>query len=118
MWFNLDELSHDGDYWRQSLLDLLPSLSFFGVDLSAGEKQKLGLAPKRLAFRQDKNLHPDAKEVGVREHDVIIGINGKALETDMLGFLGYVRRNYRVGERVTINVLRDGKPVELPMTLR
>jgi hypothetical protein len=33
-------------------------------------------------------------------------------------FLAHVRRNYLVGDRVTINALRDGKRVGLPMTLR
>jgi hypothetical protein len=104
--------------WRTSLLDLLPSLSIFGQDLSGAEKKALGLGPKRLAFRQDKNVHPDARDAGVRENDVVIGINNKKLEMDMLQFLGYVRRNFRVGERVTLNVFRGGRPVDLPILLR
>jgi S1-C subfamily serine protease len=104
--------------WRTSLLDLLPSLSIFGQDLSAEEKKALGLSPKRLAFRQDKNVHPDAKAAGVRENDIIVGVNHKKLEMDMLQFLGYVRRHFRVGERITLDVIRDGKPLELSVLLR
>ena len=36
----------------------------------------------------------------------------------MDGFLRYIERNYLVGDQVTVNVLRDGKRLNLPMTLR
>ena len=37
---------------------------------------------------------------------------------DAYGLDRYVRREYLVGDRVTINVLRDGKRLSLPLTLR
>jgi len=40
------------------------------------------------------------------------------LELTVDQFLGYVRQNYLVGERLTLNVLREGKRVDLPWTLR
>lgn len=104
--------------WRASLLDVLPSLSLIGDDLSAAEKKALGLPEKRLAFRQDKNVHPDAAAAGVRANDIIVGVDDKVLEMPMLKFLGHVRRNYRVGETITLNVIRDGKPLKLPLKLR
>jgi hypothetical protein len=33
-------------------------------------------------------------------------------------FGAYVRLNYKVGDRVVYNVLRDGKRVDVPLTLR
>jgi S1-C subfamily serine protease len=33
-------------------------------------------------------------------------------------FVGYVRENYLAGDRVLIDVLRDGQRLQLPMTLR
>ena len=36
---------------------------------------------------------------------------------DVDGFQRYVERNYLIGDRVTINLLRDGKRMDLPMTL-
>jgi hypothetical protein len=33
-------------------------------------------------------------------------------------FLGHVRRSYLVGDRVTLNIIRDGKRLDLPMKLR
>ena len=36
---------------------------------------------------------------------------------DVTGFLKYVQRNYLIGDKVTVNLLRDGKRMNLPMTL-
>ena len=41
------------------------------------------------------------------------GIDGQQMDGTMEEFLGYVRRNYLVGDKVTLNVLRDGKKLEL-----
>jgi hypothetical protein len=104
--------------WRPSLLDGLPSLSLYGADLSAAEKKALGLSEKRLAFRQDAPVPRDMQAAGVRAGDIIIGIDHQPLEMTVDQFLGYVRRNYLAGERVTLNLIRDGKRVDLPLTLR
>lgn len=104
--------------WRPSLLEVLPSLTVYGEDLSAAEKKALGLPPRRLAFRQDATVHAQAKAAGVRPGDVIIGIDDLRPEMTMAEFLGHVRRNHLIGDRVTLQVLRGGKPVRLPMTLR
>ena len=104
--------------WRPSMLDILPSLSIYGEDLGSAEKTKLGLAAKRLAFRQQKPVPNDAKKVGVQEGDIILGVDGLTLEMTVDQFLGYVRQNYLVGEQITLNVLRDGKLVDLKWILK
>ena len=104
--------------WRPSMLDILPSLSVYGEDLSGAEKKTLGLPAKGLAFRQQKPVPNDAKKAGVQAGDVILGVDGLVLELTVDQFLGYVRQNYLVGERLTLNVLREGKRVDLPWTLR
>jgi serine protease Do len=104
--------------WRPSLLDQLPSMRVYGVELTAKEKKALGLDDKRLAFRQDNLVHPDAQAVGIKENDVIIGLDNQKLDMSMEQFLGHVRRSYLVGDRVTLNIIRDGKRLDLPMKLR
>lgn len=104
--------------WRPSMLSLLPSLSLSGDDLSAEQKKALGLGAKRLAFKQESFVHREAKAAGVQPGDVIIGINGQVQDMAMLEFFGYVRQNFLVGDKVTINILRNGKRVDLPMTLK
>jgi serine protease Do len=104
--------------WRPSLLDMLPSLTVYGTDLSAKEKKSLGLDEKRLAFRQDETVHSAAKAMGVQPNDIILGVDGKHLEMSMDQFLGYVRQNYLIGEAVTINLIRNGKRVDLAVKLK
>ena len=104
--------------WRPSMLDILPALPVSGEDLTPEEKKKLGLPAKRVAVRQDKFVHSTLKAVGLLKDDVIVGIDGKQLDGTMEEFLGYVRQNYLVGDKVTLNVLRDGKRVDLPLTLK
>ena len=49
---------------------------------------------------------------------MLIGYDGKAVEGDISRLFGYVRRNYLVGDEVTINVIRDGKRVDLKLLLK
>jgi hypothetical protein len=104
--------------WRPSMHRMVPSARMYGLDLTAEEKKALGLAPQRLAFRQKNVPPPQVKAAGVLIGDIIIGVDGKELEMPMTDFLRYVSRSYLVGDTVTINAIRDGKPVNLSMTLQ
>ncbi len=104
--------------WRASIIELLPSLSLFGDDLSAEERKALGLSQKRLAFRQGERVQRSLAAAGVKAGDVVIGLDGAAMEMTMKEFLGHMRRNYLVGDKVTLNVLREGQRVDIPLTLK
>ena len=104
--------------WRSSLLDILPSLPVSGDDLTADEKKSLGLPESRAAFRQDKFVHSTLKAVGLQMGDIVVGINGKGMDGTMDDFLGHVRREHLVGDQVTLNVIRAGKPMEIKLTLK
>lgn len=104
--------------WRPSLLDILPSVSFNGDDLTAEEKKAFGLDAKRAAFRQDETVHRTLKDAGIRPRDVVVGFDGQAVDGTMSQLLGHVRRNYLVGDTLTVNVLRDGKSVEVKVKLK
>jgi hypothetical protein len=103
--------------WRHSMWSLPPEPGVRGADLSAAEKASFGLAADRLAFRQGSAVSAAAKRAGIRAGDVIVGVNGKPLTMTMVQFNAHVRVNYAVGETVTYDVLRDGKPVNVAMTL-
>jgi hypothetical protein len=103
--------------WRASMWALEPSPYVHGRDLSPREKVELGLLEKGLAFRQADYVPGPAKRAGIKQDDIIVGVDGKQLELTMLQFNVYVRINFKVGDRITFNVLRDGKRVDVPMTL-
>jgi S1-C subfamily serine protease len=104
--------------WRPSLLDMLPSLTIYGDDLTAKEKKVLGLDEKRLAFRQQAPVHKSAHAMGVQENDIILGIDGRIMEMTMDQFLGHVRQNFLIDEVVTLNIIRNGKRLDLKVTLK
>jgi S1-C subfamily serine protease len=104
--------------WRSSLLEILPSLPISAEDLTGAEKKTLGLPESRAAFRQDKFVHSTLKAAGLQKDDVIVGLNGKGIDGTMDDFLGFVRREHLVGDQVTLDILRDGKAMEIRLTLK
>jgi hypothetical protein len=104
--------------WRTSAQHLLSSGGMYGMDLAAEEKKSLGLASKQLAFRQKATLSKQAREAGIQGGDIILGVDDKKLEMDMFAFLKYMRGNYLVGDKVTINLIRDGKRMNIDLTLQ
>ncbi len=103
--------------WRTSMWGLDPAPNVYGPNLTGAEKQSFGLSEKVLAFRQAQFVPPPTRKAGIQQDDIIIGIDGKALEMTMLQFNAYVRLNYQVGDQVTLNVIRKGERMEVPMTL-
>ena len=103
--------------WRASLRFLIPSTRLYGTDLTAEEKKAIGLAPARLAFRQKESMPYQAKAAGILGGDVILGVDGKALEMNVDGFLRHVESNYLIGDSVTVNLIRDGKRQDVVMKL-
>jgi hypothetical protein len=103
--------------WRWSLRNLGPSPGVYGDDLTAAEKQALGLGAKRLAFRQGSFVPPAAQRAGIQQQDIILGVDGRHLEMTARQFDVYVRLNYRVGDEVTFNLVRAGKRADVPMKL-
>lgn len=103
--------------WRWSLRGLDPAPPLRGYDLTTDEKAALALGPKRLAFRQGPFVAAAAAAAGVRQNDVVIGLDDKELAMTARQFGAYVRLQYKVGDRVTINLLRDGRRLDVALTL-
>jgi predicted metalloprotease with PDZ domain len=103
--------------WRWSLRGLDPEPPLRGDDLSESEKFTLGLRPGRLAFRQGPFLSPAAEQAGVRQNDVVVGVDGKSLQMTARQFGAYIRLGYKVGDRLKINLLRGGQPIDVDITL-
>jgi S1-C subfamily serine protease len=99
-------------------LDILPSLPISADDLPVEEKKALGIPEKQAAFRQDKFVHSTLKAVGLKAGDVVVKLDGKAVDGTMDDFLGLVRREHLVGDTITLTVLRDRKPVDLKIALK
>ena len=104
--------------WRPSLYDLLPTLPLSGADLSAADKKALGLSEANAAVRQDKFVHSTLKAAGLLRDDVVVGVNGKPVAGGMDDLTGYVRREFVAGDVIGLDVIREGKPVVVKVTLK
>jgi membrane-associated protease RseP (regulator of RpoE activity) len=103
--------------WRASMRRLIPDLPLYGNDLSANEKQTLAVPSRRLAFRQNERVHSQAKKAGIQAGDIILGVEGQELEMGVDDFLRYVQSEYIVGDTIHLAVLRDGRPLKVPLVL-
>jgi hypothetical protein len=103
--------------WRRSIKGLEPASGLTGDDLTTEEKRLLSLAPKALAFRQGNFPSPQARQAGVQQNDVVVGVDDKTLEMTARQFDAFIRLNYQRGDTVTVQVLRDGKRLALRMKL-
>ena len=103
--------------WRWSLKSLAPSLPVQGDDLTAEEKERLGLPAQALAFRQMAYLSPAASQAGVRVGDIILGVDEHRPAMTARQFETFIRLTYRPGATVTVHVLRGNERLELPLKL-
>ncbi|MBI1832925.1 MAG: hypothetical protein HYR84_15910 [Planctomycetes bacterium] len=103
--------------WRWSLKSLSPSPSIVGDDLSMDERKKLGLAPRQLAYRQMNFLTPTARHAGLHANDIIVGINDQAMSMTARQFETHIRLYCKVGQEITLNVMRGKERVKVKLKL-
>lgn len=103
--------------WRASIKKLGPAPSIHGDDLSLEQKQRLGLEPGRLAMALGPFLPQVARQAGLRQGDIIVGVDDKRLEMTAGQFDVYIRLNYQQGQKLTFNLLRGGRRENVTMTL-
>jgi hypothetical protein len=101
--------------FRQSSVD--PRSDFDDRPLSGEEKRRLGLAPDGFAS-EVKYVAETAKMRGVsdlRVGDVIVAVDGA--ERDELANTAdlYIKLRRKAGDSVTLDVLRDGKRIRMPL---
>lgn len=101
-----------------------PWLGISGIQLSAAVSEELGLSvPTGILIREVVAGGPAAQAGLVAADantglngDIIVGIDGQSVaEFDDL--LGYIVQQTAVGQTVTLNVIRNGQTVSVPLTL-
>ena len=102
--------------WRPSMQHLLASPRMFGAEISGAERKKHGLTETQLAFRHRDRILTQAKKAGIQAGDIVLGFDNKLLEMDSYDFQTHVRQTYLVGDSVKVNIIRNGKRIDLKMT--
>ena len=77
----------------------------------------IGLRQGSLAFRQNDFVPTQAKKANVQAGDLIVGVDGQTLEMDCVDFVHHVQRRYLIGETIVVEVIREGRRLQLPMKL-
>lgn len=114
---------------RRSLPEMLagrsvkhPYLGIRGADLNPTLADEWRLPVSRGVLVQDTVPGGPAAQAGVRgvngapaSGDLVLGLDGSPIGT--VGDLVAYADGRQVGDRVTVNLLRDGKPLDLPLVL-
>ena len=103
--------------WRWSLKSLAPNPSIIGEDLDADQRMLLGIEAGKLAYRHMNFLTPAARHAGLRANDIIVGIDDQTLTMNATQFETHIRLYYRVGQEISLNVLRGKENVQLKLKL-
>lgn len=96
--------------WRQSWWDSGPYIGIQGQDLAPEERKPLGLSADAMAIRVSQ-LDPrgSASASGVREGDIIVGMEGRTYDMDAIEFQMHIRLKYKVGDALPLALLRGSK---------
>jgi hypothetical protein len=111
--------------WRASRWNLRPQPGFWAPALNEKQLKDLGDAipagAKPLRVQYINNNRPEgkaARQAGLKEGDVILTMNGQPLQFPTPeAFQMDIRLNHKIGEKLTLKVLRNGKEMEVALPL-
>jgi hypothetical protein len=108
--------------WRGSRWSLKPRPGFWAPELKGRELEALKLAEGARAYRiqwinTGQSEGRKAKEVGLREGDMVVEVADKPIAWTPEQFQMHVRLNYKVGDELPLTVLRGGKRVRIVLPL-
>jgi len=114
------------DYaWRPYKWNLSPAAGFGGPALAPAEKQALGIAADRFAFRvsyiadwgERAQRGTAAAQAGVAKGDVVTAFAGKDDFASMEHFHAWIALTRHAGEEVEVKLLRDRQPITAKLRL-
>ena len=104
-------LLKDGHFTRSALGVVIRDAR----DLTPEEHKQLKVAGEKGAVIQQIEPGGPADKAKIQAGDVIVGFEGQAIDRGSL--LQWLASTAGVGKTVTVRVLRDGKPIDLKVTL-
>ncbi len=108
--------------WRGSMWSLPPNLGMWMPPATEQQLRANGLKDDEIAlFLKWINGNAAggraAKKAGLREGDLIVELDGKPLQLTNRQFSAHVKLNYKVGDKVSLTVLRNGKRRQVALEL-
>lgn len=108
--------------WRGSMWNAPPRLQVWLPELAGEALEKLGL-PKEDSALEARWINKESlggKQMiadGLREKDIVISAGGQPIRMNSRQFHTHLKLNYKVGDQLPLTIVRDGKKLELKITL-
>ena len=114
----------DNIAWRSSSWGLrrMATGGFFSEDLSAEDRKAAGVPATGMALKI-KHVgqyapHDAAKQAGLVKDDIVVGFDGRTDLVRESDLLAYGVTKHFPGDKIKVKILRNGKPLELTVTIR
>ncbi|MEY3173960.1 MAG: hypothetical protein RLZZ436_1874 [Planctomycetota bacterium] len=108
--------------WRGSMWNAPPRLQVWLPELTGEQTARLGL-PKGDGALEVRWINPEgpggrqAQADGLREKDIVVALNGQPIRMDSRQFNAHLKLHYRVGDRLPLTIIRDGRRMPLSLLL-
>ena len=114
----------DNIAWRSSSWGLrrMATGGFFSEDMSTEDRKTAGAPATGMALRI-KHVgqyapHDAAKQAGLVKDDIVVGFDGQTNLVRESDLLAYGVTKHFPGDKIPVKILRNGKPMELTVTIR
>ncbi len=118
-WRQLDNIA-----WRSSSWGLrrMATGGFFSEAMTPEDRKAAGIAETGMALKI-KHVgqyapHDAAKQAGLVNGDIVVGFDGRTDLVRESDLLAYGVTKHFPGDKIKVQILRNGKPMELTMTIR
>ena len=108
--------------WRGSIYSLSPVFPVWAPPLQQDKRDQLKMkdGDPALEVRWINRGKPGGKQAfqaGLREHDVILKVNGKTVPPSPQKLQTYIKLNHKVGDTLTLDILRKGSSQQITVKL-
>lgn len=108
--------------WRGSMWSISPRMNVWAPELPAEKREALGIGRNdgALEVRWINRGAPGGRaafEAGLRQGDVIVALDGKDVPNHPTRFQLHIKLNYKVGDRLPLTVLRNGRKKQISVEL-
>lgn len=103
--------------WRESTHAVGPNSGFWAVRLNANQRKRLKIPPKNLALRVTSIWGGWTRRAGVKSGDVVLSIDNVTTDMSIKQLQTHLQLNKNWGDTVALSVNRNGKTVDLTITM-
>ncbi len=105
-------------HWRSLLWSMEPLPKFWAPECTPAQRRQAGVPASQLALRVKWVPKGPARAAGLRNGDIIVATEGQRARRSTVQQQVWIRMNKKVGDILTLTILRGGKERTLRLKLR